>query len=88
MTVFMACATDTAAARRGLVAGLVLMAAISNIVPFALIAWGEEHIDSGIASVLNSTLPIFTAVSGGGVPAGGAIHAANVGPEWRSALWE
>src|SRR6266545_4809491 len=37
------------------------MAAISNVVPFALIAWGEEHIDSGIAAVLNSTMPIFTA---------------------------
>lgn len=40
----------------------VPMAAISNVVPFALIAWGEEHIDSGIAAVLNSTMPIFTAV--------------------------
>jgi len=39
----------------------VPMAAISNVVPFALIAWGEEHIDSGIAAVLNSTMPIFTA---------------------------
>jgi drug/metabolite transporter (DMT)-like permease len=38
------------------------MAAISNVIPFALIAWGEEHIDSGIAAVLNSTMPIFTAV--------------------------
>ena len=38
------------------------MAAISNVIPFALIAWGEEHIDSGVAAVLNSTMPIFTAV--------------------------
>ena len=30
-------------------------------VPFLLIAWAEEHIDSGIASVLNSTMPLFTA---------------------------
>lgn len=40
----------------------VPMAAISNVIPFALIAWGEEHIDSGIAAVLNSTMPIFTAL--------------------------
>jgi drug/metabolite transporter (DMT)-like permease len=34
----------------------------SNIVPFWLISWGEQHINSGTASVLNSTVPIFTAV--------------------------
>jgi drug/metabolite transporter (DMT)-like permease len=33
----------------------------SHVLPFGLVAWGEEHIDSGIASVLNSTMPIFTA---------------------------
>lgn len=41
------------------VAGLALTA---NIAPFFLIAWGEERIDSGLASVLNSTMPIFTAI--------------------------
>jgi len=35
---------------------------VANIAPFALIAWGEEHIESGTASVLNSTMPIFTAI--------------------------
>jgi drug/metabolite transporter (DMT)-like permease len=30
--------------------------------PFWLISWGEQHINSGTASVLNSTVPIFTAV--------------------------
>lgn len=39
-----------------------LLSIISNIMPFGLIAWGEEHIDSGIAAVLNSTMPIFTSV--------------------------
>jgi drug/metabolite transporter (DMT)-like permease len=34
----------------------------ANIVPFWLISWGEQHINSGTASVLNSTVPIFTAV--------------------------
>jgi len=41
---------------------ICVTATVSNILPFALIAWGEEHIDSGIASVLNGTMPIFTAV--------------------------
>jgi len=30
--------------------------------PFALISWGEQHIESGTASVLNAMVPIFTAV--------------------------
>ena len=38
------------------------MAVLSNIVPFLLIAWAEERIDSGVTSVLNSTMPLFTAV--------------------------
>lgn len=32
------------------------------VVPFILIAWAEEHIATGTASVLNSTMPLFTAV--------------------------
>jgi drug/metabolite transporter (DMT)-like permease len=45
-----------------LVAKVGMLALVANIAPFALIAWGEEHIESGTASVLNSTMPIFTAV--------------------------
>jgi drug/metabolite transporter (DMT)-like permease len=41
------------------VAGLAIL---NNIVPFLLISWGEIHIDSGTASVLNSTMPLFTAL--------------------------
>ena len=44
-----------------LVAKVSVLALVANIAPFALIAWGEEHIESGTASVLNSTMPIFTA---------------------------
>ena len=45
-----------------LVAKVSVLALVANIAPFALIAWGEEHIESGTASVLNSTMPIFTAI--------------------------
>lgn len=45
-----------------LVLQVSLVAVISNIIPFGLIAWGEENVDSGIAGVLNSTMPIFTAI--------------------------
>ena len=33
---------------------------VGIVVPFILIAWAEEHIASGTASVLNSTMPLFT----------------------------
>jgi drug/metabolite transporter (DMT)-like permease len=45
-----------------LLAKIGVLALVANIAPFALIAWGEEHIESGMASVLNSTMPIFTSV--------------------------
>ena len=38
---------------------LTVMALTGNIVPFLLIAWGEQHIDSGLAAVLNATTPFF-----------------------------
>jgi drug/metabolite transporter (DMT)-like permease len=41
------------------VAGL---AVLNNIVPFLLISWSEVHIESGRAAVLNSTMPLFTAL--------------------------
>jgi drug/metabolite transporter (DMT)-like permease len=45
-----------------LVARVSVLAMLANIMPFALISWGEQHIDSGTASVLNATVPIFTAL--------------------------
>jgi drug/metabolite transporter (DMT)-like permease len=42
-------------------AGLVL-GVINAAVPFTLIAWGEKHIDSGVAAVANATVPIFVAL--------------------------
>jgi drug/metabolite transporter (DMT)-like permease len=35
---------------------------VNGAIPFTLIAWGEQHIDSGIAAVANSTVPIFNAL--------------------------
>jgi drug/metabolite transporter (DMT)-like permease len=42
-----------------------VLAVINNIIPFLLISWGEIHIESGTASVLNSTMPLFTALFAG-----------------------
>jgi drug/metabolite transporter (DMT)-like permease len=35
---------------------------VNGAIPFTLIAWGEQHIDSGIAAIANSTVPIFNAM--------------------------
>ena len=40
----------------------LVMGALNNVVPFTLIAWGQVHIDSGLASIINATTPIFAVV--------------------------
>jgi len=39
-----------------------IMAVTNAVVPWIAIAWGEEHITSGLASILNSTMTLWTAV--------------------------
>jgi drug/metabolite transporter (DMT)-like permease len=41
---------------------LALMGLTNTALPFVLISWGETMIDSGVASILNSTTPLFTLV--------------------------
>jgi drug/metabolite transporter (DMT)-like permease len=41
---------------------LLVMAIVNIALPFFLIAWGEQSIDSALASILNSTVPLFTIV--------------------------
>ena len=38
------------------------MGLINNIIPFSLLFWGQTHINSSLASIFNSTVPIFTIV--------------------------
>ncbi len=40
----------------------VVLAVLNGALPFWLIAWGEKHVDSGIAAIANSTVPIFVAL--------------------------
>ena len=40
----------------------VVLALLNNLVPFSLIFYGQTHIASGLASVLNATTPLFTLV--------------------------
>src|SRR5215469_4718333 len=38
------------------------MGLLNNVVPFGLIVWGQTHIASGVAAILNATTPLFTAI--------------------------
>ena len=43
--------------REGLVLG-----ALNAAIPFTLIAWGEKHVDSGVAAIANASVPLFVAL--------------------------
>lgn len=45
---------------RALWPSLAVMACLNNVIPFALIYWSQQHIPSGLASILNATVPLFT----------------------------
>jgi drug/metabolite transporter (DMT)-like permease len=38
------------------------MGVLNNVIPFSLIVWGQTHIASGLASILNATTPLFAVV--------------------------
>jgi len=48
--------------RRSILPKTLVTAIFATALPFFLIATGEQHIDSGVAAVLNSTMPFWTAV--------------------------
>jgi drug/metabolite transporter (DMT)-like permease len=39
-----------------------VLSLLNNVVPFALILWGQKHIASGLAAILNATTPLFAAL--------------------------
>jgi drug/metabolite transporter (DMT)-like permease len=38
----------------------LFQACLNSVIPFTLIAWAERSIDAGLATILNSTAPVFT----------------------------
>ncbi|PAU78811.1 DMT family transporter [Halomonas salipaludis] len=44
-------------------AGFLGMGFFNNMIPFSLIVWGQTHIASGLASILNASTPFFTVVA-------------------------
>jgi drug/metabolite transporter (DMT)-like permease len=41
---------------------MIVLGATNIVIPFALIAWGQQYIPSGIASILNAMVPLFTII--------------------------
>lgn len=47
---------------KGRLVPFAILAITGGLLPWAAIAWGEERISSGLASILNSTTPLWAAV--------------------------
>lgn len=45
---------------KGLWSAFFGMGLLNNAVPFTLFVWGQHHIASGLAAILNATTPLFT----------------------------
>ncbi len=43
-------------------AAFAVVALFNNALPFTLISWGEQYIDSGLAAIFNGTMPLFTVI--------------------------
>ena len=41
---------------------MIALGACNIVVPFALIAWGQQYIPTGVASILNAMVPLFTII--------------------------
>ena len=55
-------AREAVAEVRSTGAGAFILGVSNMAIPFVLIAWGEKHIDSGVAAIANATVPIFVAL--------------------------
>jgi drug/metabolite transporter (DMT)-like permease len=53
---------ETLAGLRGHLPGLVVVGLVNTAIPFWLLSWGETRIDSGVASIIQASVPIFNAL--------------------------
>jgi drug/metabolite transporter (DMT)-like permease len=49
--------------RREIWTAFLGMSLLNNVIPFSLIVWGQTHIASGLAAILNATTPLFTVIA-------------------------
>jgi len=53
---------ETLAQIRGVWRWLVVIGLVNTLLPFWLLSWGETRIDSGLASIIQGSVPIFNAL--------------------------
>ena len=58
---------------------MIFLGATNIVIPFALIAWGQQYIPSGMASILNAMVPLFTIMLAAVALADEHITAAKIG---------
>ncbi len=46
----------------GIWGAFLALGALNNVIPFSLITWGQNHIDSSLAAILNATAPVFSVI--------------------------
>src|SRR5436305_7182459 len=59
MWLYLAFRRERLALPRSAWGSIVLLALLNNALPFALFAWSQTHIASGLASIFNATTPIW-----------------------------
>ena len=48
---------------RAQIGPLLVLGLLNNAIPFTLIVWGQTHLASGLASILNASTPVITVVA-------------------------
>jgi drug/metabolite transporter (DMT)-like permease len=56
---YLAWRKEPAGLPRSVWGSMFLLALLNNVIPFVLFGWGQTHIASGLASILNATTPIW-----------------------------
>ncbi len=46
----------------GVRAAFFAIGALNNLIPFSLIIWGQQHVESCIAYILNASAPVFSVI--------------------------
>jgi drug/metabolite transporter (DMT)-like permease len=64
---------------RGVWKALAIVALLHNALPFVLFGWGEQYIDSALASILNGTTPLFTIILAHFLVAGDRLTPTKIG---------
>jgi drug/metabolite transporter (DMT)-like permease len=62
MWIFLTVKGSTVQLPRQVWGSMLVLALLNNAIPFALFGWGQTHIASGLASILNATTPIWGVV--------------------------